>query len=521
MYGEPPPQGQQYQPNQPMYPPPPQPYNANYNNNNNVPPNGYQQAPPNYGNQYADNPQNAEGQPFPHNKLPFEKEDGGNVKGWRAYKDVWALVLWILNLGAFIGLSVLALQVYSQNHSTTAGGVTSGTQYGGLTFDTSTFKIFGLSAVVGFGLSLLYLILVNTIPKLMIYITFIASIIVYFGVTIYYFTQHYYSAAIVFLIFAVLYLLSFFWWRKRIPFATEMLTSTINVMKRHPSTLLIGVITLIIQTAFSMWFVLTVVGTYQRYFSTTSNNARLNLAMVFLVFSYYWTSQVISYVAYVTLAGIYASVYFNTGPHPSLPSLKRAMTTSLGSICFGSLLIALIEFLRYLIAVLRGSTDNPILGIFLCIVDCLIGCFQGFFEWFNNYAFSGVAIYGKSYIQSAKRTWTLIKDRGVEAIINDNLINNVLFLGGLLVGVLCSLLGYLYLEISRPAFNQQGNMTPVVVMVCFIVGISMFSTISMTISSGVSTTFVCLAEDPQALQRTQPELFEKIRQTWPRVVQGI
>lgn len=158
-----------------------------------------------------------------------------------------------------------------------------------------------------------------------------------------------------------------------------MLTSTINVMKRHPSTLLIGVITLIIQTAFSMWFVLTVVGTYQRYFSTTSNNARLNLAMVFLVFSYYWTSQVISYVAYVTLAGIYASVYFNTGPHPSLPSLKRAMTTSLGSICFGSLLIALVEFLRYLIAVARGSTDNPILGVFLCIVDCLIGCFQGFF----------------------------------------------------------------------------------------------------------------------------------------------
>jgi hypothetical protein len=58
-------------------------------------------------------------------------------------------------------------------------------------------------------------------------------------------------------------------------------------------------------------------------------------------------------------------------------------------------------------------------------------------------------------------------------------------------------------------------MTPVVVMVCFIVGISMFSTISMTISSGVSTTFVCLAEDPQALQRTQPELFEKVR--YPRI----
>jgi hypothetical protein len=160
MYGESPPQGQQYQPNQPMYPPPPQPYNANYNNN--AAPDGYQQAPPNYGNQYANSPQHAEEQPYPHNKLPFEKEEGGNVKGLRAWKDVWALVLWILNMGAFIGLSVLALEVYSQNHATTTGGVTSSTQYGGLTFDTSTFKIFGLSAVVGFGLSLLYLILVNT-----------------------------------------------------------------------------------------------------------------------------------------------------------------------------------------------------------------------------------------------------------------------------------------------------------------------------------------------------------------------
>ncbi|CAO3595704.1 unnamed protein product [Absidia cylindrospora] len=520
MYGNAPPQGQEYQPNQPMYPPPPQPYNYNANQS------PYPHPPPQQQQQnydYAPSPQHAEHQPGQHGQLPFEKDNTGNApkKGWRSYHDVWALILWILNVGAFIGVSVLALQLYSSNYAITGGGVQSSTQYSGLTFDTSTFRIFGLAAVVGFGLSLLYLVLVNAIPRLMIYITFIASIIIYFGVTIYYFVQHYYSAAIVFLVFAVLYLFSFFWWRKRIPFATEMLVSTINVMKKHPSTLLIGIVTLIIQTAFSMWFMLTVVGTYQRFYSTTSNNARLNLAMVFLVFSFYWTSQVISYVAYTTLAGIYASVYFNTGPHPTIPSLRRSLTTSFGTICFGSLLIALVNFLRYFISMARGATDNPFLGFILCIVDCIVGCFQGFFEWFNNYAFSGVAIYGKSYIQSAKRTWTLIKDRGIEAIINDNLINNVLFLGGLLVGVLCSLLGYLYLTISRPAFNQTGNMTPVVVMMCFIVGISMFSTISMVISSGVSTTFVCLAEDPQALQRTQPDLFERIRQTWPRVVQSI
>lgn len=84
-------------------------------------------------------------------------------------------------------------------------------------------------------------------------------------------------------------------------------------------------------------------------------------------------------------------------------------------------------------------------------------------------------------------------------------------LGGLLVAVLSSLLGYIYLIVSKPAFNQTGNMTGVVVLICFITGLAMFSTIATVITSGVCTTFVCLAEDPQALQRTQPALFEKVK----------
>lgn len=71
-----------------------------------------------------------------------------------------------------------------------------------------------------------------------------------------------------------------------------MLETICNITRRHPSTIVFGVFALIVQTAFSMWFSLVVIGAYQTWFSTTSNNASLNLAMVFLVFSFYWTSQV-------------------------------------------------------------------------------------------------------------------------------------------------------------------------------------------------------------------------------------
>ncbi|RCH93038.1 Protein pns1 [Rhizopus stolonifer] len=437
-------QQQNYPPPQQGYPPPPTMNQQGY-----PPPptmnqqQGYQPPPPNY---------NATQQQY------HTEESGKGVQPSSGWNDVWATVLWLINLGAFIALAVIAIRTY-RNTGTSYNGVQSQEAYSGLTFDTSTFKIFGLSAIVGFGLSFLYLIIANI---------------------------HYYSAAIIFLIFSCLYVACFFWWRSRIPFAT-------------------------------------VIGIYQAWYSSSSNNSRLNCAMVFLVFSFYWTSQVITYVTHVTLAGLFATVYFlNDGiKHPIWGSAKRALTTSFGSICFGSLLIAIINLIRYFLQIARSNTDNACAAFFVCIIQCIVNCIAGLFEWFNYYAFSGVAIYGKAFIPTARDTWTMIKDRGIEAMINDNLIGNVLFMGGLLVGVLSGLLGFIYLEVAKPPYNTNGNMTPVIVMVCFLIGSSMFSTIATVISSGVATTFVCLAEDPDALRRTKPELYERIRQTWPRVVQGV
>ncbi|CAO3677145.1 unnamed protein product [Rhizopus stolonifer] len=481
-------QQQNYPPPQQGYSPPPTMNQQRYPS----PPTmnqqqGYQPPPPNY---------NATQQQY------HTEEPGKGVQPSSGWNDVWATVLWLINLGAFIALAVIAIRTY-RNTGTSYNGVQSQEAYSGLTFDTSTFKIFGLSAIVGFGLSFLYLIIANMFPKPLIIITFIGSIIVYFAVTIYYFVRHYYSAAIVFLIFSCLYVACFFWWRSRIPFATEMLKTIVETTRKYPSTIVVGIISLIVQTAFSFLFMFTVIGIYQAWYSSSSNNSRLNCAMVFLVFSFYWTSQVITYVTHVTLAGLFATVYFlNDGiKHPIWGSAKRALTTSFGSICFGSLLIAIINLIRYFLQIARSNTDNACAAFFVCIIQCIVNCIAGLFEWFNYYAFSGVAIYGKAFIPTARDTWTMIKDRGIEAMINDNLIGNVLFMGGLLVGVLSGLLGFIYLEVAKPPYNTNGNMTPVIVMVCFLIGSSMFSTIATVISSGVATTFVCLAEDPDALRR--------------------
>jgi hypothetical protein len=47
-----------------------------------------------------------------------------------------------------------------------------------------------------------------------------------------------------------------------------------------------------------------------------------------------------------------------------------------------------------------------------------------------------------------------------------------------------------------------------------------FTILAGVIDSGVTTTFVCLAEDPAALARTKPELYQQIQQVYPQVMLG-
>ena len=56
-----------------------------------------------------------------------------------------------------------------------------------------------------------------------------------------------------------------------------------------------------------------------------------------------------------------------------------------------------------------------------------------------------------------------------------------------------------------------------VCLISFIIAITEFLVIAEVINSGVATTFVCLAEDPQTLMRLNPELYGKIREVYPQV----
>ena len=105
-----------------------------------------------------------------------------------------------------------------------------------------------------------------------------------------------------------------------------------------------------------------------------------------------------------------------------------------------------------------------------------------------------MAVYGKDYCSAGKDTWELCKSKGIDALINDDLIGNVLGLGSLAVGVLSG--GVMMLFVLLSSFPHTDFYFYSIGGIGFIIGLVQFSILSTVIDSGVATTFVCLAEDP-------------------------
>lgn len=113
--------------------------------------------------------------------------------------------------------------------------------------------------------------------------------------------------------------------------------------------------------------------------------------------SYYWVQQVLQNTMHVTTAGVIGTWWFVPAEASSFwsPALSdsvcRATTYSFGSICFGSLLVAIVQALR---ALEHYSRDNDDFQFLSCIIQCLLGCIEGILESINRWAYG---TYGESH----------------------------------------------------------------------------------------------------------------------------
>ena len=115
----------------------------------------------------------------------------------------------------------------------------------------------------------------------------------------------------------------------------------------------------------------------------------------------------------------------------------------------------------------------------------------------------------------------MMKNRGIDALVNDCLVGPVLTMGSTFVAFACALLAYLYLEFTKPEYNTTGSYTPVVLAFSFLIGLQVCQIFMTPIASGVDTFFVASAWDPEVLIRDHPDIYQRMVTVYPKVQQSI
>ena len=94
-------------------------------------------------------------------------------------------------------------------------------------------------------------------------------------------------------------------------------------------------------------------------------------------------------------------------------------------------------------------------------------------------------------------------------------------MGASFVAYACSLMAYVYLVFTNPAYNNNGEFTPVLVAYAFLIGLQITNCFTTPLSSGIDTLFVAMAWDPEVLMREHLELYGKMVSVYPHVQQAI
>jgi len=234
------------------------------------------------------------------------------------------------------------------------------------------------------------------------------------------------------------------------------------------------------------------------------------ISYVLLLVSLYWGAQVIKNVNHTTVAGTVSTWWFQSDSKGATGgALLRSLTTSFGSICLGSLIVAILQTLEQIARESANQGDGC-----ACIAQCIIGCIRSLMEYLNKWAYVYVGIYGYKFTQAGKAVFELFKSRGFDAIINDDLISGALGFVSLAIGILCAGLGVAWFYIDKSNFGDIEEGALVLGIIGLFVGIAVSTVPFSVVDSAVATIFVCFAEDPAAFHQSNPELFELMNSAW-------
>jgi len=202
---------------------------------------------------------------------------------------------------------------------------------------------------------------------------------------------------------------------------------------------------------------------------------------------------------YIT-SGATALWYFHvddaTFPMPKYRTVmasKWAVTTSLGSLAYASLVLTLVDILKRLVnSAIRDSKMNAIVKL---VLMCIVNCINRVVQWLTRWATVVMAINGGTFCKSAKSLKNILMKRGFTFIAVESLGAWVLTLSSVIFSLMLSAIPYYVVKNYGVKYHWVSeSSSDTALVLCVICGILSFFTLQIIVGiciSIIDALFVC------------------------------
>lgn len=316
--------------------------------------------------------------------------------------------------------------------------------------------------------------------------------------------------------------------QSRIAFASATLSIACEVILEHFTLVFMALFVIAFTAGYLILWIVALLGLYT-YMSdgdcdsdmcSGTTNQIIIYAVMLLCF--FWTAEVLKNIVIVTTVSVVAMWWIGASSWLAVPlSFCRATTWNLGAICFGSLLIAIMTTIEFVVTFLikqAKKAENKILEYVLMLLLCIIACIKSCMEYLTAYAFCFVGIYGHSFMKAGIEVFALLRNDMSLILQNDGLVGTVVLVGQLIMAALgCYTSYYLVDHRSRWISDIWPSGTEDNIIVAgAAIGWSLSGIIFNLITAGNKAALVLWKEKPEYLKDSHPAKYEKLDYIWTK-----
>jgi hypothetical protein len=313
-------------------------------------------------------------------------------------------------------------------------------------------------------------------------------------------------------VFLLVFLVVLLFMRPRIQLAISIIKEASSAMRAVPCVIFVPAIVLIFTLGFFAYWIAAWVylnsagvatfnadGTFKGYEDTNKTRQ----LQIYHLFGLLWTTAFLIGINEMVIAGSIATWYF-TRDKRKLPcsvvlrTCGRTMRYHVGTVAFGSFLIAVVQAIRLIISYMQKQLKGSQWRIARFMLKCLgycFACFERFLKFVTRNAFIHAAIFGDNFCTSAKCAMSTLM-RNAARLIAINFIGSFLmFLGKIFVVAVTGIAATYVLQYYKDKIGLHYWALPlIIILFCSYGLVTLFLG---TYNMAIDTIFLCFCEDSE------------------------